>query len=287
MTKISHSKSTLNKTEIRAVTGAIERGQISSGTKASKFLSSFKDYIQADNVLFYSSGSSGLFNILLALGISKNEEILLPNYICNSVLKAVEVAGAIPVLYDNSAEKWTSSITEIEKLITTKTKAIVINHTFGIFNYAIEKLKQKNIFIIEDCCHLLTIPSKEFPITYFSDAAFFSFNATKLLATGEGGAVLTYNKVFFNELKKIKLDNPISDISAAIGVAQLRKYDDFLLRRKEIALIYDNAFQNINKNIEKSIYFRYPIMVPKESQTVFLNNVKVAYRKGIDNLLVF
>ena len=125
--------------------------------------------------------------------------------------------------------------------------------------------------------------------TEYSDAAFFSFNATKLLTTGEGGAVVTKDKNLFKELIKIKIDNPINDISASIGISQINKYSDFLKKRRDIANEYDNFFANynLNKSIKKSIYFRYTIRVSNETRKIFLNSNKVSFRKGVDDLLVF
>lgn len=289
MKKISHSKTSLSELEKRNALSVLKSGLLTSGNVAKKFSKQLGDYIQQDNVLLYSSGSSALFNILHALNLNASDEVLIPNYICENVLQSVVVAGAKPVLYDNAATNWVSGNEEISKRVTRRTKAIIINHTFGIYNEAIKNIKSKGIFIIEDCCHLLTSPSTDFPILKYSDAGFFSFNATKLLATGEGGAVATKNKGFFNELEKIKIDESMSDLSASIGVSQLNRYANFLKKRKEIANEYDVFFDRyaIEKNVKSSIYFRYTIKVPHSTQKKFLASPKVAFKKGVDDLLIY
>lgn len=287
MAAIPHSKTYISSTEKKNVSKVLSAGLITSGQKSELFLTNLRAYFQEDRMVLYSSGSSALYNILISLNIKINDEVLLPNYICQSVLNCIRVVGATPVFYDNGKETWVSSENEIKSRISKQTKVIIINHVFGIFNSTAKKLSETGIHLIEDCCHFFVKSSLKMPVSKYSLASFYSFNSTKLLSTGEGGAILTNNSSFYKELLKNKIDNPISDLNASLGIIQLSNYNFFLERRSEIALFFDNSLKDydIYKNKKSSIFFRYPIRVKESQQINFLKSKKVNFRKGVDCLL--
>ncbi len=206
-----------------------------------------------------------LLKILEALSLDNNAEILLPNYICSSVYKAVEVAKLKPVLYDLAPNSWGSDYTSIFSKVTKNTRAIIVNHTFGILAKDLDKIAALNIPIVEDCCHALTHEIDGNKISEHSICSFYSFNATKLLATGEGGAVATNDKALFKTLENNQLDKGICDLLCSLGLSQLTQYDSFLTKRKEIAQRYFEEMPLITKHIQKqpSIFFRFPIYSEK------------------------
>lgn len=287
--KIRHSKTSISAKDKQAVMQVMKSGLVTSGNKSIEFEKRLCQYLNEEYLTLYSSGSSALYHIIKALNFKNNQEVLVPNYICTSVLKSIEVAGAKLVLYDNGADHWASVEENIKNKITRYTQAIIVNHTFGIFNSAIERISKMGITIIEDACHCLTKSSTQIPINKFSLASFYSFNATKLLATGEGGAVVTRQTSFYNKLLETKIDRPINDLSASFGISQLLQYNTFLKRRQEIACAYNEHFKEFDVTLNKrpSIYFRYPILLHTQKQEHFLKNKKVSFRKGVDNLLCF
>jgi perosamine synthetase len=262
-------------------------GITAAQSKVNLFEKKFKKYTQKENVELYSSGSSALYELLLGLNIQPNDRVLLPSYICSSVEKAILKCHAIPIYYDNEQESWISSFEQISKKVTKNTKAIIVNHTFGI-RYSFEEIRKianLNISIIEDCAHFISNKKEDIEISNLFTASFYSFNATKLLATGEGGAVCTNDRDLAQEMLKYKLDRGVSDLNAALGLSQLEQLDIFLEKRERIANYY---FENLGDVVRyfkhrSSIYFRFPVFV--KNNELFLRSKKVAFRKGVDELL--
>ncbi len=284
---IQHSKTTLSKNDFNAVNSVMKCGMLTAGKIVDEFQNNFKEYVQKEYIQMYSSGSQGLFELLFALNIKTGDEVLIPSYICSSVNNVILKVGGTPVYYDNKKGSWTSSYNEIAKSINLNTKLIIINHTFGIqYNYEeIARIANSNIPLIEDCAHFISSNNDDIKISNLFLASFYSFNATKLMTTGEGGAICTNRKDIYLELSKYKLDSGISDINASLGISQLKQFDYFIKKRKEIANYYFDELDEIALELRNynSIYFRFPIFISK--QTKFLNNNTIFFRKGIDKLL--
>ena len=260
---------------------------ITSGNILKKFTLSFSKFIEKEFIHTFSSGSQALYELLLSLRFEDGSDILIPSYICNNVKKAINKAKLNAIYYDNQKDSWISSADEIRNKITKKTKVIVVNHTFGIrYNKSeIESLQRLNIPLIEDNAHFISNNIQDIEISNLFLASIYSFNATKLLTTGEGGAVATNDNQLNKRLCKNILDSGFSDINAAIGLSQLNRFHEFLVKRKEIACFYIENLGDVAKaiQIEKSIFFRFPILVANDK--LFLKSKKVAYKKGVDNIL--
>lgn len=282
---ISHSKPTLDNTDFIKIKDQFESKMIASGEINLKFSKKLANYLCKESVSLFSSASSGLFHILKALDLRGNNDILIPNYICESVIKSVLLAGLNPILYDNSPNSWISSADIIKESLTNNTGAIIINHTFGIYFEGANDLVKTGITIIEDCCHVLSTHISSQEISKYSFCSFYSFDSTKWIATGNGGAVASDDKNFMNKLESIKVDQGISDINCSLGLSQLEKIEDFKYKRTEIANKYFEKMPFITKELMnlKSCYFRFPILVSDNS--LFFDSNKVVFRKGVDQLL--
>jgi len=279
---IAHSKPSLSNDEFNALKTIYFSNMISSGKEVEKFKKSLSNYLQKEYIEFFSSGTEALYNILLALEIKKNDEVLIPAYICESVKQAVLKIGAKPTFYDNKINSWISSYEEISRFVTKHTKAIIVNHTFGLRYIKDEILciKELGIPIIEDNAHFISNNKNDIEISNLFDVSFYSFDATKLLTTGNGGAISTNNKYLIKNM--IFLDKGLSDLCASIGTIQLKKWEDILLmERKRIADIYLSKISN-TKEFD-SIYFRFPIIV--NNTEAFFNSKKVSFRRGVDKIL--
>lgn len=284
---IPHSHTLLTQKDFNSIKNTFLTGIITAHNNVNLFKKEFQNYVQKEYIELYSSGAGALYELFLGLNIQKNDHVLLPSYICESVKKAILKCGAIPIFYDNEKKSWISSYDEISKKVEKTTKAIIINYTFGI-RYDLEEIKKLtslNIPLIQDSAHFISNNQSDVEVSNLFTASFYSFNATKLLATGEGGAICTNDYNLFKELSKNKLDNGISDLNASLGLTQLEQYNNFLVRRQEIANFYFEYLGNISKDLKQfsSIYFRFPIFVKDDS--TFLNSKKIAFRKGVDRLL--
>ncbi|RLA80670.1 MAG: UDP-4-amino-4,6-dideoxy-N-acetyl-beta-L-altrosamine transaminase [Epsilonproteobacteria bacterium] len=280
MKKIPFHKTHTTDNEINAVVDAIKSGWLTMGPKTVEFENNFKEYLDCNYSISLNSATAALHLSLKAIGLKRDDEVIIPTHTFIATAEVVTYFDAIPVLCDVEENTHNIDVSKIEKLITKKTKAIIPVHFAGqpcdmdeIYKLA----KQYNLKIIEDAAHAL--PSK-YKGDYIgnlkqSDITCFSFYATKTLSTGEGGMATTTNKKFAESIKVNRLhgiskdawdrysekgswyyeviDNGnkynTTDLNASLGIEQLKKLDWMNNRRKEIASKYNNAFKD-NKNIK-------------------------------------
>lgn len=149
---------------------------IASGKQTEKFKELLCQTLEKKYVELFSSGTASFYEILLSLELKPKDEVLIPSYICPSIKKAILKLGLIPTYYDNDRQKiWITSYEQVSKKISPNTKAILINHTFGIQyeKEEIEKIKSLGIFMIEDCAHFIPIEKEDKNISNLFDISFF------------------------------------------------------------------------------------------------------------------
>ena len=228
-----------------------------------------KKFRKKFNFKFASATSSctGALHIgLKALGINKNDEIIIPESTWISCANVVEHLGAKPVFADIKKDTWCIDPSDVEKKITKKTKAIMAVHLYG--NVCdIEKLvkikKKYKIFLIEDCAEAIGAKYKKKYVGSFGDFSAFSFHGTKLMTTGEGGMFVTQNSNLYNKYlklhnlnvkptnskyffyKKFSYKYRISNLQAALGVSQINKINKLINLKKKIFNQYKNHFKNL------------------------------------------
>jgi perosamine synthetase len=174
-------------------------------------------YLLNDNLFFYFKGRVALYAILTALNIKKNDEIILPAYTCVVVPNAILYLKAKPVYIDINSDTYNIDYTKIEAKITSKTKAIIIQNTYGLSSNIEEILniaKKYDIYTIEDCCHGFGGFYNGKPNGTYCDAAFFSTQWNKPFSTGLGGFAVINNENILNkikELEKIKIAPTFND----------------------------------------------------------------------------
>ncbi len=278
MKKIPFHKAHIMDKEIENVIEAIKSGWLTMGPKTIEFENKFKEYIGSKFTVSCSSATAALHLALKASGLKENDEVIIPT---NTFIATAEVAtyfGAKPVLCDIEETTHNIDIKKIENLITDKTKAIIPVHFAGqpcdmdeIFDIS-EKCDLK---IIEDAAHAIPSLYKGKKIGTLGDITCFSFYANKTLTTGEGGMAATDNEFYADKMKINRLhgidrdawnrysekgswyyeivDNGykynMTDINAALGLAQLDKVERMRLEREKIAKKYNEAFKNSNIKI--------------------------------------
>lgn len=285
---IPHSRPTIRNSDFEAIEDVLKSGMIASGQVKELFEKEFARFVDQRFCNLTVSGTMAFYKILLALKVDQGDEILIPDYICSSIAFPILNLSAKVVLYDNEPFSWHGSITDIERKITSKTKVIVINHTFGKPFTRIKELDVFNCYVVEDCSHLIAPGGRvgDFKIGKNSLCAFFSFNATKLMAGGEGGAITTNNPDFFNYLLKVKIGDYVSDITASLLRSQLKVLPNLLANRQKIAFRYKKEIDRskILKTIDQpAIYFRFPLML-KEKKELWQSEI-VGFRRGVDHLV--
>jgi dTDP-4-amino-4,6-dideoxygalactose transaminase len=185
-----------------------------NGKEVKELEDAFKNFFSVYQAFSFNSGRSSLMAILYALNIGADDEVLIQAYTCNAVSNSIIWSGAKPVYVDiKGDDDLTIDIDDLEKKITKKSKAIIIQHTFG-FIADVDKVlvlaKKYNLRIVEDCAHTLGAEYRGKKIGSFGDASFFSFGRDKVISSVFGGMVLTDNAGFaerINEFQK-KCGNP-------------------------------------------------------------------------------
>tara|TARA_B100001964_G_scaffold122191_1_gene135554 strand:+ start:719 stop:1699 length:981 start_codon:yes stop_codon:yes gene_type:complete len=226
-----------------------------------------------------SSGSAALHLALLALKIGKKDSVAIPSYSCTALLNALQYVGATPKFIDIDPETLNISSEDLKKKMTRRVKAVIVPHMFG-FPADILEIKKLGLPIIEDCALALGARYRGKPVGYWGDISVFSFYATKVIATGEGGMIATRSKSLANYIRdireydryenyRVRYNYKMTDLAAALGLSQLAKLNVFLKKRKQIALYYDNFFSE--KRVQsrelypesKSIHYRYILKTDK------------------------
>jgi len=287
---IPHSKPTVSENDALVVTEVIKSGMHATGKKTKEFEEKISKLIGMKYAKATTSGTTALHLALSTLNIGEGDEVIIPSYICQSVMSAVNHTGATPVLVDIDLDfknkGYNISAETIKPKITKKTKAIVVAHMFGVPADipSIRKITQE-IPIIEDCAHGVGAKYDGKMIGSFGELSIFSFYATKVISTGQGGMILTSSEELKKNLENltqydgkeeygIAYNYSLTDLQAALGISQLSQLLLLLKRRNAIAKKYDEAFSrtslNLPPTIKGEIKFRYIIRTntPKEFETL-------------------
>ena len=236
----------------------------SKGKYVSLFEQQFSEYIGVSYATTVSNGTVALHLALVALGIQAGDEVIVPTLTYIASVNAINYVGATPVFVDSLASTWQIDIEDVKRKITPKTKAVMAVHLYGqpCDMDALSKLcEQHNLFLIEDAAEALGSMYKEKHVGTFGHVSTFSFYGNKTITTGEGGMVVTNDTTLYERLVHFKgqglakyrqywhdvvgYNYRMTNVCAAIGVAQLEQADKFLARKREIAFYYKNGFEGL------------------------------------------
>jgi dTDP-4-amino-4,6-dideoxygalactose transaminase len=259
--------------EVKEVIDTLKSGWITSGPKVKKFESDFQDFI-GNNVhtIAVNSATAGLHLALEALGISKGDEVIVPSLTFTSTAEVARYLGADVKLVDIDPKTLNIDIDAIRNAITPKTKVIMPVHYAGLscdMDRIFEVAREFGLKVVEDAAHALPSTYKDKKIgSLNSDVTVFSFYANKTMTTGEGGMVVTRHLDLANRMKIMRLHGidrdafdrfqskkpswyyeiiapgfkyNMTDISAAIGIHQLKRLPKFLEKRNYLAKRYFEA----------------------------------------------
>ena len=269
------SKSCITKKEISFVTKILKKEFLGIGPEVKKFEDELKAFFKRDVVCF-NSGTAALHVALQSIGIKPNDEVLVPSVTYVATFQAISATGAKPIMCDIDLNTLQICIKSIKKNITNKTKAIIPVHYSGSVGKLTELFilaKKNNLRVIEDAAHAFGTNFKNKRIGSFGDITCFSFDGIKNITSGEGGCLVTKDKKVIKLSKDIRLlgvsnesdkrylghrswinDVKIqgwryhmSDINAAIGRAQLKKFSFFSKRRRDLCKFYDKQFLSFTK----------------------------------------
>jgi perosamine synthetase len=283
---IHHSRPTITEEDIGAVKEILLSLQIGQGSQVEFFERELAGFIGKRYALAVNSGTSALHLALLSLGVGKGDEVILPSYLCTSVLNAVNYTGAKPVLADIELNNLCISLSDTKKKMTKKTKAIIVVHTFGA-PADIDEFCKFGISIIEDCATSIGAECAGRKTGSFGTISIFSFYATKVITTGFGGMALTDSEELYNKMLdlrefdgrtdyKVRYNYKMSDIEAALGRSQLKRLPNFIKKRRKIAGFYTERLKGRFKTPETPghIFYRYILLT--ERRDYFAERLKEA-----------
>lgn len=293
---IQVSKPSIGKEELEEINKVFKTGWLGLGSTVYQFEQELKKFLNARNVIAVNTCTSALHIALVSSNIKSGDEVIVPSLTFVASIQAILACGATPVFCDINAETLNMDIDDVMKRISPKTKAIMPVHYGGMvceMDKITEVCSKYGFLCIEDAAHAFGSKYKGKLIGGFGDITCFSFDPIKTITCGEGGAVVTSNDELADKIIKkriLGIDKDtwkryqkerswfyevvtdgfryhMSNINAAIGIAQLKKYNLFAERRKNISKKYDNAFRPIDsieiirKDYEEVVPFIYTIKV--------------------------
>lgn len=267
----------LNGNEKKYLNECIDTGWISSeGPFIKKFEEGLAQKVNRKHAVAVCNGTAALELAVEALGIKEGDEVILPAFTIISCASAIIKCGGKPVLVDSDLQTWNMDVTQIESKITSKTKAIMVVHIYGLpvdMDPILDLAKKHNLKIIEDAAEMHGQTYKGKPCGSFGDISVFSFYPNKLITTGEGGMVLTDDDALAEKCKSLRnlcflpqkrfvhhelgWNMRMTNLQAALGFAQLERWDEFVAKKRQMGKLYTEHLKNltdIQLPLEKTEY---------------------------------
>lgn len=274
--------------EIEYLTNCVRTNWISSkGNYVVEFEKEFSRFCNAKYGIATSSGTTALHLALVALRLGKDDEVILPTLTMIATANPVIFTGATPVFVDSEPNTWNIDVNAIEEKITDKTKAVMPVHLYGHpvdMDPLMKIAKKYNLFVVEDAAEAHGAEYKGNIVGCLGDIGCFSFYTNKIITTGEGGMALTNNDETADRLNlfrdlahskekrylhyEIGFNYRMTNLQAAIGLAQMERIDEFVNRRRNNAKLYNSLLKDVEgvtlppeANWAKNIYWLYSILI--------------------------
>lgn len=279
-TMIPHSRPSIDQEEIRAVTEVLQSGHLAQGAVVERFERGMAAYLGVAGGVAVNSGTMALEVALRVLGIGPGDEVILPSYVCAAPWQAVQRVGAQARLVDIEPETFQLSAELVRAAITSKTRAIIVPHLFGL-PADLTALAGLGMPIIEDCAQTLGATEQGRAVGSVGTLTVCSFYANKLLCAGEGGMVLSDDPVLLERARALReydsapslnsqaTNLKMTDLQAAIGLAQLDRLPGFLERRVSLAREYRAALAGTSAILpavpagRTHVYYRFVVRMSK------------------------
>ena len=269
------AKPYLTEEEAKAAHDVVLTNWVTQGPKVAEFEEKFASYVGSKYAVALSNCTTALHLSMIVAGVGKDDEVICPSMSYIATANAILYVGAKPVFAEVDPKTYNIDVKHAEKLITPKTKAVLIVHQIGMpadidaFKVLCDK---HNLKLIEDAACAAGSVYKGAKIGSHSELVCFSFHPRKIITTGDGGMITTSNEEYYHKLKllrqhgmsindqvrhssnKILFEEHVvvgynyrmTDIQAAIGIKQLEKLNWIIVERRKIALQYLDAFKNID-----------------------------------------
>lgn len=302
---IPYGKQWIDEDDIQAVIEVLKSDFLTTGPKVAEFERVVASYVGTKYAVAVSNGTAALHCACHAAGIGIGDEVITTPMTFAASANCILYCGAKPVFADIDSKTYNIDVHDIERKITSKTKAIIAVDFAGQpcdYKEILDLAQKHNLTVIEDASHSLGADYDGVKVGNICDMTTFSFHPVKHITSGEGGMVVTNDERLYQKLKLFRthgitrepdlLENDegawyyeqlelgynyrISDIQCALGISQMKKLHKFILRRREIAQRYHDAFKYIDdiitpKQSEKcnSSWHLYVIQVKKDRKAIF------------------
>lgn len=282
----------------------------SKGSYINRFEEKFAERIGVKHATTVSNGTVALHLALIALGIGHDDEVIVPTLTYIASVNAIAYTGAIPVFVDSLRSTWQVDPDDVRRKITPKTRAIMVVHLYGHpcdMDPIMQIAKDHNLFVIEDCAEAFGSKYKNVTVGGIGHISTFSFFGNKTITTGEGGMVVTNDQTLFDRAVHYKgqglaehrqywhdvigYNYRMTNICAAIGLAQLEQADTFIEQKRRVAADYRSALSNLPVVMQGEIgdvfhtYWMVSILVGSSTQRDALR--KFLGEKGIETRPLF
>lgn len=306
----------LGEKELEYVIDCIKTNWVSSrGKYVGEFEKQFAKYCECAHGITTTSGTTAIHLALASIGIKRGDEVIVPAFTMIGSVFPIIYCGAKPILVDAEPETWNMNINQIEEKITDKTKAIMPVHIYGHpcdMDPIMKIGKKHGLFVVEDAAEAHGAMYKGKKTGGIGDVGCFSFYANKIITCGEGGMVVTNNEEiaqhatslkdlsFSGGKKRIYLHSEVgynyrmTNLQAAIGLAQFERVNEFIEMRRKNAQLYNQFLKNtsgiklpIEKEWAKNVYWMYSVLVEPEFGVSRDELMTELEKKGIENRSFF
>jgi len=274
---IPHSRPTFLPEEVEAAAEVLRSGHPAGGPVAARFGAEAAAAVGVGHAVPTSSGTAALHLILAGMGVGPGDEVIIPSYVCTSLVNCCRYVGARPVLVDCRSSDFNMDQAAARAAVSGHTKAIVLPHMFGA-PADVDAVAALGVPVIEDCAMAFGASRSGRPVGSMGYACVVSTHATKVLSTGEGGLALTSDDALAERIRdlasydqrchyRVRYNYVMSDLQAAVGLCQLRGLPGFIERRREIAARYTRELADLDTDLPQSenkgehIYYRYVVRV--------------------------
>jgi perosamine synthetase len=300
----------LNSLELEKVIDCVKSGWISSiGSYVTEFEEQFSHFCETKYGVSCSNGTTALHLALLALNIGPGDEVICPTLSFVATANSIAYTGAKPVFVDSESKTWNIDPDKIRSKITSRTKAIIVVHLYGHpanLDPILELAESKGIAVIEDAAEAHGALYRNHRVGSLGKLGCFSFYGNKVITTGEGGMVVTQDRKLAERIKLLRdhamdpqrrywheevgYNYRLTNLQAALGVAQIEKIESFLKIRRENAKLYAKLLKGMKgvtlfpeESWAQPVYWMVSVLIEKEfgmSRDTFAAKLK---EKGVDS----
>jgi dTDP-4-amino-4,6-dideoxygalactose transaminase len=263
--KIPLSSPDITEAEIKAVIAVMRTSRLSLGPQLEAFEAAFADYVGVECAAAVSSGTAGLHLCMRVLNIGAGDEVIVPSFTFIAAANVIRYEQAMPVFVDIQKESLNMSPSCVESAITEKTRAIMVVHTFGRpaeMTALLEIARRHRLAVIEDACEAIGAEYGGRRVGSFGDVAVFGFYPNKQITTGEGGMVVTRSLKLAERIRALRnqgryqdqewlqhaeigFNYRLSEINCALGLAQLKRINEILQSRAQVAQMYHELLSGV------------------------------------------